>query len=32
VTITFPGSRVHDFTTWDASIEGDPVRLVPAGN
>lgn len=31
VTITFPGSQVHDFTTWDASIEGDPVRLVPAG-
>ncbi len=31
-TITFPGSQVHDFTTWDATIEGDPVRLVPRGS
>ncbi|HEY5135218.1 MAG TPA: hypothetical protein VIJ41_05485, partial [Candidatus Nanopelagicales bacterium] len=29
VTITFPsGVLVHDVTTWDASIQGDPVRLV----
>lgn len=31
VVITFPGSQVHDFTTWDATIIGDPVRLVRGG-
>jgi hypothetical protein len=28
LNVTFPGSSVTDITTWTASIEGDPVRLV----
>jgi hypothetical protein len=28
VSINFPGSTVHDVTTWTATIEGDPVRLI----
>jgi hypothetical protein len=29
VTVTFPsGSDVSDITTWDATIVGDPVRLI----
>lgn len=28
VAIAFTGATVTDFTTWDASVNGDPVRLV----
>lgn len=28
VTVSFPGAKVHDTTTWDASVVGDPVRLI----
>ncbi len=28
VTVSFPGTSVNDFTTWDASVVGDPVRLI----
>lgn len=28
VQVSFAGSNVTDFTTWDANIGGDPVRLV----
>lgn len=28
VQISFGGGSVHDFTTWDANIGGDPVRLL----
>lgn len=28
VTVSFPSGSVHDVTTWDAQIVGDPVRLV----
>lgn len=28
VVVSFPGAEVTDVTTWDARIEGDPVRLV----
>ena len=29
VTVTFPsGVNVSDITTWDATVEGDPVRLI----
>jgi hypothetical protein len=29
VIVTFPsGTDVSDITTWDATVEGDPVRLV----
>ena len=28
VNVNFPGSTVHDVTTWTATIEGDPVRIV----
>lgn len=29
VTVTFPsGTNVSDITTWDATVEGDPVRLI----
>jgi hypothetical protein len=28
LNVTFPGSTVTDITTWSASIEGDPVRIV----
>ena len=28
VKVSFPGNKVNDTTTWDASIVGDPIRLV----
>ncbi len=28
VTVNFPGATVSDITTWDATVVGDPVRLV----
>ena len=28
VQVSFPSGSVHDITTWDASLEGDPVRLI----
>jgi len=28
VSVNFPGSTVHDVTTWTATVEGDPVRIV----
>jgi len=28
VTVNFPGSTVHDVTTWTATLDGDPVRIV----
>lgn len=28
VAINFPGSKVHDATTWTAAVAGEPVRLI----
>jgi len=28
VEVSLPGGAVNDITTWDATIEGDPVRLI----
>ncbi len=28
VEVSLPGGSVNDITTWDATIEGDPVRLI----